>query len=225
MIRKATKADTKEIARLHKEILGDSIFVRLGTPFLEGFYYALLTGDDVAFAYVCEEEGRAVGFIAMAASHETFYGQTKKRAPQLAWSLIRSMLSSPKTIGSILQAMGFLMKKGSLIRCDAEGELLQIAVDPAYRTKQADGKPTAFFERTKRRVARELYAAAMEELKKRGVKDFRIMTGDDNVASNPFYVRMGCRKVAGGIQVFGHSTSIYRADVKESLGLLHNSGV
>ena len=225
MIRKATKADTKELARLHKEILGDSIFVRLGRPFLEGFYYTLLAGDDVAFAYVCEDEGKAVGFIAMAASHEAFYGQTKKQAPRLAWSLFRSMLSSPKTIGSIFQAMGFLAKKGSLIQCDAEGELLQIAVDPAYRTRQDDGKPTAFFERTKTRVARELYRAALEELTQRGVRDFRIMTGDGNLVSNPFYVKMGCRKVAGGIPVFGHPTSIYRADVKESLGLLHNTRV
>ena len=225
MIRKATKLDTKRIAELHEMILGDSIFVRLGRPFLEGFYYALLTEDKLAFAYVYEHEGKAVGFIAMAASHESFYGQIKHRAHILAWSLIRSMCSSPKTIGSILQAIGFLMKKGDLIKCDAGGELLQIAVHPDYRAHGDDGKPTKFFEKTRIRVARSLYLAAMNELKDRGVKDFRIMTGDDNVASNAFYSKMGAKKVESGIIVFGHPTSIYRANVEDAIGILHHTGV
>jgi N-acetylglutamate synthase-like GNAT family acetyltransferase len=225
MIRKATKDDTKSIAELHELILGDSIFVRLGRPFLEGFYYALLTEDRLAFAHVYEHEGRPVGFIAMAASHESFYGQIKHRAPVLAWSLIRSILSSPKTIGSILQAMGFLLKKGDLIKCDAGGELLQIAVHPDFRAHGDDGKPTKFFESTKSRVAQGLYLEAMKELKKRGIKDFRIMTGDGNVASNAFYSKMGAKKVESGIKIFGHPTSIYRANVEDSLGILHNTGL
>lgn len=225
MIRKAAKEDTKAIAELHELILGDSIFVRLGRPFLEGFYYALLTEDRLAFAYVCEYEGRPVGFIAMAASHESFYGQIKHRAPLLAWSLIRSVVCSPKTVISVLQAIGFLFRKGDLIRCDAGGELLQIAVHPDYRAHGDDGKPTKFFEKTKGRVARGLYLAAMEELKKRGVKDFRIMTGDNNVASNAFYSKMGARKCESGIMVFGHPTSIYRADVEGTLDILHNTRV
>jgi ribosomal protein S18 acetylase RimI-like enzyme len=136
-----------------------------------------------------------------------------------------SIVSSPATIGSIIQAIGFMMKKKGLIRCDAGGELLQIAVHPDYRTRTCDGKPTEFFEKTKTRVARDLYLAAMQELKRRGVKDFRIMTGDDNIASNPFYVKMGCRKVEGGIPVFGHPTSIYKGNVEESLGILRNTGL
>ena len=225
MIRKAEKEDNKKIAELHELLLGDSIFVRLGRPFLEGFYYSLLTEDKLAFAYVCEEDGKAVGFIAMAASHESFYGQIKRRALVLAWSLFKSVIMSPKTIGSILQAISFILKKGDLIKCDAAGELLQIAVHPDYRAKGDDGKPTRFFDRTKMRVARGLYLSATEELKRRGVKDFRIMTGDNNIASNGFYSKMGAKKAATGIMIFGHPTSIYRVNVEESLGILHNSGI
>jgi ribosomal protein S18 acetylase RimI-like enzyme len=225
VIRKATKEDNKKIAELHELILGDSIFVRLGRPFLEGFYYSLLTEDKLAFAYVCEEDGKAVGFIAMAASHESFYGQIKNRAPILAWSLFKSVIASPKTIGSILQAIGFILKKGDLIKCDAGGELLQIAVRPDHRARGEDGKPTKFFEKTKTRVAQGLYIAAMEELERRGVEDFRIMTGDNNIASNSFYSKMGAKKVSGGIMIFGHHTSIYRANVEETLGILHHSGI
>lgn len=225
MIRKAVKEDTQSIAELHEKILSDSIFIRLGRPFLEGFYYSLLTEDKLAFAYICEEGGKPVGFIAMAVSHESFYNQIKHRAPMLAWSLLKSIAASPKTIGSILQAIGFLMKKRDLIKCDAGGELLQIAVHPDYRARGEDGLPTKFFERTKTRVAQGLYRAAMEELQKRGVKDFRIMTGDDNIASNGFYSKMGAKKVAGGVLIFEHPTSTYRANVEETLGILHHSGV
>lgn len=225
MIRKATKDDHKKIAALHELILGDSIFVRLGRPFLEGFYYSLLTEDRLAFAYLYEDDGRAVGFIAMASSHESFYGQIRHRAPLLAWSLFKSVMTSPKAIPGIFQALDFLLKKSDLIRCDAGGELLQIAVHPDYRARNADGKPTRFFQEKNVHVAKILYMSAMEELKARGVKDFRIMTGDDNAASNSFYSKMGAKKCESGIMIFGHPTSIYKANVEESIGIFHNTGV
>lgn len=225
MIRKAATRDARRIAELHEELLGDSIFVRLGRPFLEGFYYTLLAEDDVAFAYVCEEDGRIIGFAAMAVSHERFYGQVRKRLFRLGSAILRSIVAKPATVGAVLQAASFMARKDSLIDCDAAGELLQIAVHPDFRARGPGGKETPYFAAKRVRVAQELFRRCMDELARRGVKDYRIMTGDDNSSSNPFYARMGCVKVASGIEVFGHPTSVYRGTVEGTRGLLSDTGV
>ncbi len=225
MIRKATTGDARRIAELHEELLGDSIFVRLGRPFLEGFYYSLLAEDDVAFAYVCEEDGSIIGFAAMAASHKRFYAQVRKRFLRLGFAIMRSIVAKPTTVTAVCEAAGFMLRKDGLITCDAEGELLQIAVHPDYRARGPGGKETPYFATKRVRVAQELFMRCMDELAARGIKDYRIMTGDANTSSNPFYARMGCVKVEGGVIVFGHPTSVYRGTVEGTRGLFSDTGV
>ncbi|MBN1526124.1 MAG: hypothetical protein JW919_00865 [Candidatus Omnitrophica bacterium] len=225
MIRRATRGDAGNIADLHALALRGSIFLELGRPFLEQFYYGTLADADDVFSYVYEQDGRIVGFVTMAASHELFYRHIMKDLPQLLVSLARSAIASPSSVASMAKAAFFMTKKERLIRCDAKGELLQIAVHPDYRARLENGEPTPFFRDTGVKVAEALFFNAAMELRKRGVRDFRIMTGGENVVSNKFYSRLGCRKVADNIQVFGKPTSLYRCDVEDAIGLLDHTGI
>jgi ribosomal protein S18 acetylase RimI-like enzyme len=225
MIRKAVERDVSAIAELHTLILPDSIFVKLGRYFLERYYHTMLTNVEHVFSYVYEYDGKVVGFIAMATSHELFYRQIRKDSLPLAMTLMRSVFTSAGSFSAIIRALSFLGRKDELIQCDAEGELLQIAVHPDYRVRGQDGKSTDFFKRTNARIAQSLFLKAMEDLKARSVKDYRIMTGDDNAASNRFYAKLGCLKVASGIKIFNHPTSVYKGTVGGSLDILRHSGV
>lgn len=225
MIRPADQKDNACIADLHAAVLPDSIFVRLGRYFLERYYYKLLSKRDSVFAYVYEYNGKITGFIAMAASHKLFYSRIKKDILPLGWALARSCMASPKVFIEIVKSLMFLATKDKAIACDAEGELLQIVVDENYRVKTSNGNETDFFKNTGTRIAESLFFTALEELKRRRVKDFRIMTGESNIASNRFYAKMGCRKAFDGVSVFNQPTRIYKGNVEEMIGLLHHTGV
>lgn len=225
MTRRATGGDAKDVAVLHMLTLSDSIFARLGGYFLEHYYHTMLCRADHVFSYVYEYKGKIVGFIAMAASHKSFYGQIRKDLGPISLSLLNSIARSPASVFDILKAVLFLARKDDLVECDAQGELLQIAVDPGYRARSEDGSPSPFFSKTGLKVAEELFLEAVAELKRRKIRSFRIMTGDSNAVSNKFYMKMGCEKFSSGVKIFNSPTSIYRGDVEGILGIFHHTGV
>lgn len=225
MIRRTSEKDLPQIAALHDMILPDSIFARLGRNFLEQYYHAMLMKQDDIFSCVYMQDGKVAGFIVMASSGRKFYAHIWRGLLPLLWALMKTLVARPASINEMLKAAAFLMCKNRLIKCQAGGELLQIAVHPDYRVKSGDNKETDFFRRTGHKIAEELFLKAIVDLKGRGVKDFRIMTGDDNVASNKFYMKMGCVKVSSGIDIFNSPTSIYKGSVYGTIDLFHNTGV
>jgi ribosomal protein S18 acetylase RimI-like enzyme len=225
MIRAATPHDVKSITDLHLLILPDSIFVRLGRCFLQQYYHTMLITREHVFLYVWEHEGRVIGFISMASSLKSFYRQIYRDAIQVGAVLIFSALRNPQVLREIIKALQFLRYKDTRIPCQAHAELLQLAVHPEYRAKTQNGASTNFFLKNKVRVAEELFGKAVQELDARGVKDFRIMTGDANIASNRFYSKMGSRKVAEGVNIFQSPTSFYKGDVKEILDIYYRTRV
>lgn len=225
MIRRATASDAKEIAQLHELVLPCSIFVRLGKYFLESYYHRLLASADHVFSFVYVHEGRIAGFVAVTTSHKLFYSRIRRDFLPLSAALLRSAIASPRSCAAIAQAALFMLGKEKIVQCDAEGELLQIAVRPDCRARMDSGEPTPFFAKTGVKVAEALFIDAVTELRKRGVRSFRIMTGDANAASNRFYSRMGCKKIAAGMNIFGNPTSLYRCDAEDILGILDHPGV
>jgi ribosomal protein S18 acetylase RimI-like enzyme len=223
MLKKATQEDIKAIASLHELVLSESIFVKLGRHFLERYYHHMLVHKAHVFSYVFKHDEITVGFIAMTSSHELFYREIQKDAFPLSLALLRSILNSPKVFFDIIQALRFLKKRDALGQFEAEAELLQIAVHPDFRVKSGNGGLTAFFKKNGVKIAEELFTVAMKDLKDRNVKDFRIMTGDTNIASNRFYTKMGCNKIASAVNIFGCPTSFYRGNIEEIIDILHNT--
>jgi ribosomal protein S18 acetylase RimI-like enzyme len=63
LVRKAQPADSRTIARLHREVIAWGLLSQLGEDVVTGFYRAVITSP-VAFCFIAEDQGAAQGFAA-----------------------------------------------------------------------------------------------------------------------------------------------------------------
>lgn len=208
-----------EVAGIHQSVLTDSIYTWIGRPFLE-YYYRNLLKNDGFFCHVYTFNGKVVGFLAStSAARRVFFRQLRRDTLGISAVLVRILAREPRKIGVILSASRFLFMERPAMMPHVEGEILSFAVFPEYRTVEigTDGirRPTGFYAERKISVAAELFFSAMRNLASYGVHDVKIMTPADNVASNRFYSKFGCRLVAEGVIVFDHPTNLYYGRIED----------
>lgn len=212
-----------EVVRIHQLVLTDSIYTWIGRPFLEYYYQNLLKNDDF-FCHVYTFNGKVTGFLAStSAAYGVFLRQLRRDVLSISSVLTRIIAREPRKFRVILSASRFLFVQHPTILADVNGEVLSFAVLPEYRTAEvgADGglRPTEFYARWEIPVAAELFFTAVQNLAACGVRDVKIMTPTDNVASNRFYTKVGCCLAAEGVMVFGHPTNFYYGRVDELVTL------
>jgi hypothetical protein len=209
----------RDVAGIHESVLTDSIYTWIGRPFLE-YYYRNLPKSDQFFCHVHTFNGKVTGFLASTCgARRIFFHQILRDSLLIGVVLLRIIAAEPRKLGLILSASRFLFVQRPRMLPHADCEVLSFAVLPEYRTIEvgADGglRPTEFCARWKIPVAAELFYAAMQNLAARGVRDVKIMTPSDNVTSNRFYAKVGCRLVVEGIMIFDHRTNLYCGRVDE----------
>jgi ribosomal protein S18 acetylase RimI-like enzyme len=168
--RGATLDDVDAIVDLHAGRIADGFLVTLGRPFLRRLYRRVVRARR-AFALVVEDAGHVCGFVAAAEDTGAFYREFLLReGPAAALIAIPSILRAPR---SVVETMRY----GFRDHGDAPpAEIIALAV--AARVQQQG-------------LGALLVAAAVKELRRRGVASARVVTAVGNVAARRAYELAG----------------------------------
>jgi hypothetical protein len=166
--------DVNAVARLHHSAMGNSFWARLGRPFLEAVYRALL--DHVLFiGAVYEDEGRVRGFIAgsedvSATLRDTF----RRHAGALVWPTARSVASDPRLLRPLADTPFY--GRRSRLADDVPAESLFNSFEPELRGRRVSGHANKLL---------------FDELLFRGHSHVKITTEADNEAARRQLARWG----------------------------------
>jgi ribosomal protein S18 acetylase RimI-like enzyme len=143
---------------------------QLGVAFLRRLY-ARIARSDTCFSYVSGSEADVTGFVAVAENTASLYREFVFRDGMLA------ALSAAPAIARHPVKVTETLRHGSHSNADRAGaEILAVAVAPAAR-----GRGTGA----------ALVSAAVDELRRRGVREAHVVTAADNDAAKHMYARCG----------------------------------
>lgn len=101
-IRAMEVQDVPSVSRLHLAAMGRSLWARLGPSFLEALYRELLRQPPF-LAFVYEQDGRVLGFIAGATDSRGLFLRTLiQGGPRILMPLLRGLLARPWLLAPLL---------------------------------------------------------------------------------------------------------------------------
>lgn len=169
--------DARRVAELHHAAMGRSLWARLGVPFLQQLYQALVDCPwFVGFVYV--EDGAVRGFLAGSTDTSRMYRHIARHrfmflAPPAALGLARH----PGVAVTLLQTARYFGVSGA---ADVPGESLFCSFEPDLRGKRVSGHINKVF---------------FDELAARGHGAVKITTETDNEGANRQLQSWGFRDV------------------------------
>jgi GNAT superfamily N-acetyltransferase len=195
------------VAELHASGIDQGFLSSLGVRFLALLYRAIDESDSNVLL-VARDGDRVVGFVAGGNGLRTVYGRMLRRAPALLIALLPSLLWPPRLFRVIETAL-YGARGGDDGTDLPRGELLSIAVDPAYRGKG---------------YAEGLYVRLADWFAARNEPAFKIVVGEPLVAAHRFYRRMGAVPIGERQVHSGQRSTVYlhHCDVKSTSGS-HNA--
>jgi RimJ/RimL family protein N-acetyltransferase len=158
--------DARRVAELHHAAMGNSLWARLGVPFLQSLYQSLVDSPYfLGFVYV--EDGDVRGFIAGSLDTAKMYRDIAKRrymflAPTAALGLLRH----PGVAVTLLETARYFGVSGA---ADVPGESLFCSFEPELRGKRVSG---------------HINKVLFDELAARGHQRVKITTEVDNEGAN-----------------------------------------
>lgn len=186
--------DARRVAELHHAAMGNSLWARLGVPFLQQLYQALVDCPFfLGFVYV--EDGHVRGFIAGSTDTAKMYRHIAKHrfaflAPAAAWGLLRQ----PAVGVPLLQTARYFGVSGA---DDVPGESLFCSFEPDLRGKRVSG---------------HINKVLFDELAGRGHRQVKITTEVDNEGANRQLTSWGFRD-AHRFRFYGKDMVTYVLDL------------
>ena len=162
--------EAKKIARLHLNNINQSFLASLGERFLSEFYYTL-SRSPYGFCLFLQREERIVGFVAGAYSIKKFHRDFLIKKGVKCSLLLFTKLLSKNFLRGLMEKLHYPEKVrggGDL----PQAELIAIAVDKDFQGKGLGSELMKFF---------------LEELKKRGIEEVKVMVGESNLKGRNFY--------------------------------------
>ena len=204
-VRPLQPADVASVAQLHAQELREGLLARLGPGFLSRFYYRRVPAWPSGFCLVADFRGEVAGFVSATSDWQGLFGQVARRyRGELAVVVSTELLRHPGMLPVVGEAWRFLRTAPQLPE-DAPGEILSLAVAPAFRTLE-------FARRTGVRVGAMLGTAALRRLAEMGVGRVRALVRADNTMANILYQHLGFA-AHGDIAVFGGRSVLYLRDL------------
>lgn len=173
-IRTMEARDLPFIVRVHLASFRGFFLTFLGPAFLLELYSGILA-DPSGIAFVAQDDGQIVGFVAGASESAGLYSRLlRHRWWRFALVSLAPVLRNPRIVPRLLRAI----KKPKLERAAGnEGTLMSIAVLP---------------EKQGRGIGQALVQAFLAEAIRRGLSKVNLTTDKvDNDAVNLFYQRLG----------------------------------
>jgi ribosomal protein S18 acetylase RimI-like enzyme len=168
----AQKNDAQQIAEIHKQEIDQGFLSKLGLKFLSKLYQAMISSKD-SFVVVAKENNKVIGFVSGCINVKRFYKHFLKKYTLSALIILLPKLFSFDTIKKILETLKY-SKKGK--KDLPETELLVIAVKKEFHGQK---------------IAVKMFDCFVVELKKRGIKTFRVVVGENLSRAIGFYEKVG----------------------------------
>jgi len=168
-VRSATSLDAAVAASLHAQLITEGFLSSLGPRFLRRLYHRIARSDG-SFLLIADDQGSTIGFIAGSVAVGRLYRTFLLRDG------VAASFSAPLRLVTALPRVLETLRHGHRGEGAAAGELLAVAVHPAWRG---------------RHVGRQLVDAFLQEVGRRGLASAQVVVGADNAAAIAMYRRAG----------------------------------
>lgn len=197
--------DAPEVARLHQAAMGNSLWARLGHPFLTQLYQALVNNPRfLGFVY---EEGplgpgrRIRGFIAGSQDTEQMFAEVRKAA----WFLLlptalSGALRHPRAIPKLLETARYFRQSAPAEGTAVRAESLFCSFEPDLRGKRVSG---------------HINKVLFDDLLARGHTEVKVTTEVDNEGANRQLQSWGFVD-RGHFRFYGKEMVLYVLDLAHS---------
>jgi len=133
------KGDITDVVRLHRAAMGDSLWARLGAPFLSSLYRGLLAHPTFR-GFVYEERGKVRGFIAGSLDgHAMFRSVFLSKGAMLALRCLPALVRDPSVALLLLQTFSYFGRSGVGGTDRIRAESLFCSFEPNLRGKRISG--------------------------------------------------------------------------------------
>ena len=200
------RGERRDVAELHATLLPRSPVVKLGQPFMEGFYYRCLPQDGLIGGAIAYVTGRPAGFItATECPAEFMMSALRRHGPRVVAILAWTILSQPARFNAIREAKR--VNRGvRRVSPRGHGELLSFGVLPEYRNSR-------YIAQTGLRLADVLLSQALQYLRSRGATTVRAVVDADNLEALLFYRARGWALSSGSARGWSNETVQFTLDL------------
>jgi len=169
--------DINKLAYFHKLYIPSGFISSLGNRFLS-ILYKHISESTVSFSLVAKDNEKIIGFITGTENLSKFYKDFFMKKFFVAFFTLLPYFFNPKIIFKISETFLYPKRKNKISKNMPTAELLSIVVDKEYREKG---------------VAKKLFQELVNEYKKRGINEFKVIVGSNLLNAIKFYEKMGCR--------------------------------
>lgn len=188
----ATTVQIAAIARLHKQVLTSGFLSKLDLSILCSLYQ-LINKEGILLVAITEDN-KLAGFVSFSHDTKMLMRLFVKPSLDISMRLIINYLKHPSFILRSFETLLAPFKHGNSKEVKVNvpgGELLSIVVNPEV---QHSGTGTA------------LLSQLEEELRKRQIFTYKVVTGEQLISANRFYQKNGFL-LAGRIRIHGKAMS------------------
>jgi len=191
----ATKEDSIQIAKIHKQEINQGFLSQLGVKFLSKLYERMISSEN-SFVIVSKDNDEIIGFINGCTNLKKFYKDFLRK--YIFWAII---ILLPKflnfaTITKILETLKYSKKKEKNL---PETELLTIAVKKEFHGQK---------------IAQKMFDFFVNEMKNRKIKQFKVVVGKNLLRAIGFYEKMGFKFDSSASIHKNKSSRIYIYNIK-----------
>ncbi|MBU0576921.1 GNAT family N-acetyltransferase [Patescibacteria group bacterium] len=193
LIRDIQAQDTEEVARIHIEAIATGFISSLGLNFV-GTLYREICNSEVGFGYVAEENSKVIGFITGAMDVSKLYKEIVFKKGFLFIMPLIKYFFRLATLKRIAESLFYPYR----VKNDyCKAEILAVGVKKEHRGKG---------------VGKKLMEAVIEGFRKRGIKEVKALTHDENEPSNQYYLNQGFKPI-GKIKHHENYLNIYQINL------------
>ena len=198
-IRAMRYMDAGRVAELHQAAMGNSLWARLGTPFLTELYRGLVE-NPLFFGFVYEEGLRIRGFIAGSSDAKAMMDLLfRRRFLTLGAAASVGVLRRPSVLGKLAQTARYF-KESDDSALVVPAESLFCSFEPELRGKRVSG---------------HINKVLFDELLARGETHVKVTTETDNIGANRQLTSWGFER-RGEFDFYGKRMVRYVLDLTTS---------
>jgi len=171
-IRLADIKDAAQIAKIHQHEINQGFLGQLGPKFLLKLYESMINSDS-AFVTVADKDDQIIGFVGGCTDVGKFYKNFYKKYAVSAFFILLPKIFNLSNLKKIFETLKYSKQKKEKI---PGAELLTIAV-----LKEFHGQD----------IALKMFEHFVQEMKKRKIKEFKVLVGENLSRAIRFYEKMG----------------------------------
>lgn len=168
----ATKKDSAQIAKIHKQEINQGFLSQLGEAFLSKLYEAMIIFPN-SFVVVAKENNQVIGFISGCANIKNFYKYFLKKYFFCTVIILLPKLLNFNTVKKISETLKYSKKHEKKL---PETELLVIAIKKEFHGQG---------------IAQKMFDSFINEMEKREINQFKVIVGENLLRAIGFYEKMG----------------------------------